>query len=82
MRATQTVSTKNLTFSIQVYAQLINEKYGDDDELRSFYTSSVSQSIRRLDGLIDKLVTFSITQDYNFNKEDVELLIVIAAPQF
>jgi len=70
---------RNPLTSIQVYAQLINEKYGDDDELRSFYTSSVSQSIRRLDGLIDKLVTFSITQDYNFNKEDVELLIDNAA---
>lgn len=70
---------RNPLTSIQIYAQLINEKYGDDDELRKFYTSSVSQSIKRLDGLIDKLVTFSITQDYNFNKEDVGLLIDNAA---
>lgn len=70
---------RNPLTSIQIYAQLINEKYGDDDELRNFYTSSVSQSIKRLDGLIDKLVTFSITQDYNFNKEDVGLLIDNAA---
>ncbi|MEW6715299.1 MAG: histidine kinase dimerization/phospho-acceptor domain-containing protein [Nitrospirota bacterium] len=70
---------RNPLTSIQIYTQLINEKYGDDDELRNFYTSSVSQSIKRLDGLIDKLVTFSITQDYNFNKEDVGLLIDNAA---
>ena len=70
---------RNPLTSIQIYAQLINEKYGDDDELRNFYTSSVSQSIKRLDGLIDKLVTFSITQDYNFNKEGVDLLIDNAA---
>jgi nitrogen-specific signal transduction histidine kinase len=70
---------RNPLTSIQIYAQLINEKYGDDDELRNFYTSSVSQSIKTLDGLIDKLVTFSITQDYNFNKEDVGLLIDNAA---
>jgi signal transduction histidine kinase len=70
---------RNPLTSIQIYAQLINEKYGDDDELRKFYTSSVSQSIKRLDGLIDKLVTFSITQDYNFNKEDVGLIIDNAA---
>lgn len=66
---------RNPLTSIQIYSQLINEKYGDDDELRNFYTSSVSQSIKKLDGLIDKLVTFSITQEYNFNKEDVGLLI-------
>jgi len=66
---------RNPLTSIQIYAQLINEKYGGDDELRNFYTSSVSQSIKRLDELIDKLVTFSITEDYNFHKEDVGLLI-------
>jgi nitrogen-specific signal transduction histidine kinase len=70
---------RNPLTSIQIYAQLINEKYGDDDELRGFYTSSVSQSIKRLDGLIDKLVTFSITQNYMFNKEDAEVLIDSAA---
>ncbi|MBI5675460.1 MAG: hypothetical protein HZC48_06520 [Nitrospirae bacterium] len=70
---------RNPLTAIQIYTQLINEKYGDDEELRNFYTSSVSQSIKKLDGLIDKLVTFSITQDYNFNKEDVGCLIDNAA---
>lgn len=66
---------RNPLTSIQTYAQLINEKYGDDDELNSFYKSSVTQSIQRLDGLIDKLVTFSITQDYNFYRENLSNLI-------
>ena len=67
---------RNPLTSIQTYAQLINDKYGnDDDELNNFYKSSVTDSIHRLDDLIDKLVTFSITQEYNFYREDVSTLL-------
>ncbi|MCK5506770.1 MAG: hypothetical protein KAJ10_16515, partial [Thermodesulfovibrionia bacterium] len=66
---------RNPLTSIQTYAQLINEKYGNDDELNNFYKSSVTDSINRLDDLIDKLVTFSITQDYNFYRENVSILL-------
>ncbi|MEW6600105.1 MAG: histidine kinase dimerization/phospho-acceptor domain-containing protein [Nitrospirota bacterium] len=65
---------RNPLTSIQTFTQLLNEKYSDDD-LNKFYISTVSQSIRMLDGLIDKLVTFSSSQNYNFEKVDVNDLI-------
>lgn len=61
---------RNPLTSIQTFTQLLNEKYGDDD-LNKFYISTVSQSIRMLDSLIDKLVTFSSSQNYNFEKVDI-----------
>ncbi|RJQ14454.1 MAG: PAS domain-containing protein [Nitrospiraceae bacterium] len=68
---------RNPLTSIQTYIQLLNEKQTDDD-LHNFYISTVSQSIHRLDRLIDKLVTFSSTQNYNFNREDINDLIACA----
>ena len=65
---------RNPLTSIHTYTQLINEKHADDD-LNGFYLSTVSDSINKLDGLIDKLVTFSSTQDYNFNKEDINEVV-------
>lgn len=61
---------RNPLTSIQTYTQLLNDKYVDD-ELSNFYVSVVSQSINRLDDLIDKLVTFSSSQDYNFKTIDI-----------
>jgi nitrogen fixation/metabolism regulation signal transduction histidine kinase len=61
---------RNPLTSIHTYTQLVNEKHTDDD-LNKFYLSTVSDSINKLDSLIDKLVTFSSTQDYNFKKEDI-----------
>ncbi|MEW6410541.1 MAG: histidine kinase dimerization/phospho-acceptor domain-containing protein, partial [Nitrospirota bacterium] len=69
---------RNPLTAIQTYIQLMHEKCSDD-EMRSFFISSVSQSIYTLDNLIDKLVTFSDTLDYNFNREDVNLIIDEAA---
>ncbi len=69
---------RNPLTSIQTYTQLLNEKF-TDDELKNFFISSVSQSINRLNNLIDKLVTFSSTQDYNFNEEGVNDLLCEAA---
>jgi PAS domain S-box-containing protein len=61
---------RNPLTSIQTFTQLLNEKYADDD-LNKFYISTVSQSIRMLDSLIDKLVTFSSSHNYNFEKVDL-----------
>lgn len=61
---------RNPLTSIQTFTQLLNEKYADDD-LNKFYISTVSQSIRMLDSLIDKLVTFSSSQNYNLEKVDI-----------
>lgn len=61
---------RNPLTSIQTFTQLLNEKYADDD-LNKFYISTVSQSIRMLDGLIDKLVSFSSSQDYFLRKEEI-----------
>ncbi len=69
---------RNPLTSIQTFTQLLNEKYADDD-LNKFYISTVSQSIKKLDSLIDKLVTFSSTQSYNFEKVDVNDFINEAA---
>jgi len=69
---------RNPLTSIQTYVQLLNEKL-IDDELHNFYISTVSQSINRLDSLIDKLITFSCTQDYNLTREDINELMIEAA---
>jgi nitrogen-specific signal transduction histidine kinase len=61
---------RNPLTSIQTYTQLLNEKYAND-ELHEFYISAVTQSIDRLDNLIDKLVTFSTTQEYNLKRESL-----------
>jgi nitrogen-specific signal transduction histidine kinase len=61
---------RNPLTSIQTYIQLMKDKHADED-LDKFYISTVSQSIKRLDSLIDKLVTFSSTQEYNFEKTDI-----------
>ena len=69
---------RNPLTSIQTYTQLLNERY-TDDELKNFFVSTVSKSIKKLDTLIDKLVVFSSTQDYNFKKEDLNGLMSGAA---
>ncbi|MBI5665776.1 MAG: PAS domain-containing protein [Nitrospirae bacterium] len=69
---------RNPLTSIQTFTQLLNEKYADDD-LNKFYISTVSQSIRMLDSLIDKLVTFSSSQNYNFDKVEINDFINEAA---
>ncbi len=69
---------RNPLTSIQTYTQLLNEKFRDD-ELKEFFTGSVSRSISRLDNLIDKLITFSSTQDYDFREEGVNDLLCEAA---
>lgn len=66
---------RNPLTSIQTYTQLINEKYKNDAELHDFYASSVSRSIKKLDSLIDRLITFSISQEYNFEKVNANILI-------
>ncbi|RJQ44671.1 MAG: PAS domain-containing protein [Nitrospiraceae bacterium] len=68
---------RNPLTSIQTYIQLLNEKRTDDD-LQNFYTATVSHSISRLDNLIDKLITFSSTQNYNFSKENISDIIIEA----
>lgn len=65
---------RNPLTSIHTYTQLINEKQTDED-LNGFYLSTVGESVRKLDSLIDKLVTFSSTQDYNFSREDVNEVV-------
>ena len=65
---------RNPLTSIHTYTQLINEKHSEDD-LNGSYLATVSDSINKLDSLIDKLVTFSSTQDYNFNKEDINEVV-------
>lgn len=66
---------RNPLTSIQTYAQLIDEKYGDDDELKQFYQSSVIHSIHRLNDFIDRIVTFSMSHDYHLRPEDVNMLL-------
>ena len=65
--------------SIQTYTQIISEKYKRDEELQNFFTTTVIQSIHKLDSIIDKLVIFSSSSDYNFNKENANLVFDEAA---
>ncbi|MBI5740288.1 MAG: PAS domain-containing protein [Nitrospirae bacterium] len=69
---------RNPLTSIQTYIQLLNDRRPDDD-LQNFYVSTVSQSIGRLDSLIDKLITFSSSQDYNFSRENISDVLNEAA---
>ena len=65
---------RNPMTSINTYAQLMNEKF-KDDELNNFYATVVLQSIHKVDSLIDKLIVFSSKSEYNLNKEDMNLVI-------
>lgn len=61
---------RNPMTSIQTYTQLLDEKV-KDEELHGFFVSTVSLSIEKLDGLIEKLVSFSNTQEYQFMREEI-----------
>lgn len=65
--------------SIQTYTQLLSEKYGDDEDIQNFFTTTVIQSIRSLDSLIEKLVIFSSKPVFNLSRENVSLVIDEAA---
>ena len=65
---------RNPLTSIQTYMQLLSDKLTDDD-LQNFYHSTVKDSINKLTGLIDKLVTFSSTQNYNLKQYDINVFI-------
>ncbi len=65
--------------SIQTYTQILSEKYKGDEEMNNFFATTVIQSIHKLDTMIDKLVIFSSKSDYNFNKEDANLVLSAAA---
>jgi len=68
---------RNPLTSIHTYTELLNEKI-KDDELQKFYITTVRDSIKRLDGLIDKLITFSSTRDYYFTEEQASELLAEA----
>ncbi len=65
---------RNPLTSIQTYIQLLSDKLTDDD-LNNFYLSTVKDSINKLTGLIDKLVTFSSSQNYNMKYYDISVFI-------
>ncbi len=65
---------RNPLTSIQTYMQLLSDKLTDDD-LQNFYVSTVKDSINKLTSLIDKLVTFSSTQNYNLKLYDINVFI-------
>lgn len=69
---------KNPLTAIQTFTQLLNEKY-NDEEFRHYYTTTVMQSIRKIDNLMDKLVLFSGPLDYKPEKLDVNEIIDDAA---
>jgi len=54
---------KNPLAAIQTFTQLLGEKY-DDEEFRNYYATTVMQSIRKLNNLIDKIVLFSNPLNY------------------
>jgi nitrogen-specific signal transduction histidine kinase len=65
---------RNPLTSIQTYIQLLSDKLTDDD-LHNFYLSTVRDSINKLTGLIDKLVSFSSSENYNMKHYDVNVFI-------
>lgn len=65
---------RNPLTSIQTYMQLLSDKLTDDD-LQNFYLTTVKDSINKLAGLIDKLVTFSSSQNYNLKQYDINVFI-------
>ena len=64
--------------SIQTYTQILGERDSGDKELRNFFSTTVIQSIRNLDSLIDKLIIFSSKPEYNFEKENVNTILTKA----
>lgn len=71
---------KNPLTAIQTFAQLFDERYGDE-EFKNFFTTSVMRSIHQIDNLVDKLVIFSSPLDYRFEKIDINEIIDDAITQ-
>jgi len=71
---------KNPLTAIKTFADLLDERYGDE-EFKNFFNTTVRQSIYQLDNLIDKLVISSIPLDYRFEKIDIDMIIEDAINQ-
>jgi len=66
---------RNPLTAIQTYTQLIDERCSNNIELHDFYTSSVSKSIQKLNTLIDRLITSSISDRFNLERVSVADLV-------
>lgn len=71
---------KNPLTAIKTFAELLDERYGDE-EFKSFFNTTVRQSIYQLDNLIEKLVIASIPLDYRFEKINIDMIIEDAINQ-
>lgn len=71
---------KNPLTAIKTFAELLDERYGDE-EFKNFFNTTVRQSIHQLDNLTDKLVISSIPLYYSFKKIDIDEIIKDAINQ-
>lgn len=65
---------KNPLSAITTFTQLIDTKFGDA-EFRSYYKSTVLQSVHRLNTLIDKILFLSGSLEFNPEVHNVNILI-------
>ncbi len=65
---------KNPMVAIQTYAQLLPEKY-EDQEFRTLFSQTVKQEVKRLNELIDQLIAFSTPLNYQYEIVDINEII-------
>ncbi len=61
---------KNPMVAIQTFCELLPEKY-HDDSFRNFFSSTVTQEIKRLNELVEKLIAFATNLSYECQQVDL-----------
>jgi PAS domain S-box-containing protein len=65
---------KNPMVAIQTFAQLLPEKY-EDQEFRMIFSQTVKQEVKRLNEQVDQLIAFSTPLNYQYEIVDIHEVI-------
>lgn len=65
---------KNPMVAIHTFAQLLPEKF-EDEEFRTAFSQTVRQEVKRINELVDQLIAFSTPLSYQFELTDIHSVI-------
>lgn len=65
---------KNPMVAIQTFAELLPEKF-EDEEFRSAFSQTVRQEVKRINELVDQLIAFSTPLNYQYELTEIHSVI-------
>jgi len=65
---------KNPMVAIQTFAELLPEKF-EDEEFRAAFSQTVRQEVKRINELVDQLIAFSSPLNYQYQLTDIHSVI-------